>query len=137
MKVRRLGILSTALTVATLQALLGFFIALFILLMNLGLGIVFSGATGDQSALGAFLGIGAVLIIVLPIMQWVGGFIMTIILVAIYNLVAGWTGGIDLQFEQQQTYQPVPPQSVQQTPPPVAPEQQMPPQAPPQIPPAQ
>jgi|HubBroStandDraft_2_1064218.scaffolds.fasta_scaffold98041_2 hypothetical protein len=43
-------------------------------------------------------GIGAVLAIFLPIVYAVGGFIAGVISAFAYNLVAKWTGGLELTF---------------------------------------
>lgn len=42
---------------------------------------------------------GPLMIVVLPIMYGVAGFIGGIIFAALYNLVAGWTGGVEITLE--------------------------------------
>jgi hypothetical protein len=43
-------------------------------------------------------GAGAILFIFLPIVYAIVGFIAGVITAFVYNLVAGWTGGIELTF---------------------------------------
>jgi hypothetical protein len=42
---------------------------------------------------------GPLMIVVLPVMYGVFGFIGGIIFAALYNLVAGWTGGVEITLE--------------------------------------
>ncbi len=51
-----------------------------------------------QSAL-PFAGVGVAAIIILPIVYGCIGFVMTLIMAALYNLVAGWVGGMEIQAE--------------------------------------
>ncbi|MDA3833204.1 MAG: hypothetical protein PF495_07385 [Spirochaetales bacterium] len=40
-----------------------------------------------------------VLILLMPFLYGIFGFVMTAIFCLIYNLIAGWTGGVELEFE--------------------------------------
>jgi hypothetical protein len=52
-------------------------------------------------ALFAFMpGKSAVMMIVFPVVYTVSGFVFTLIAAWIYNLVAGWTGGIEYTSEE-------------------------------------
>jgi len=42
---------------------------------------------------------GPLMIVVMPVMYGVAGFIGGIIFAALYNLVAGWTGGVEITLE--------------------------------------
>jgi len=44
-------------------------------------------------------GLGSVFVILIPIFYAAMGFVFGIIAAAIYNLIAGWTGGIEFTFE--------------------------------------
>ena len=94
--IRRIGVLSTAKVLGVLYALLGLiFGALFTCISLFGAlaaRSVFGEGGGD---FGALFGIGA--IIVLPILYGILGFIGGAIMAALYNLVAGWVGGIELE----------------------------------------
>lgn len=50
--------------------------------------------TAVPGVAGIGVGFGLLSIIILPIMYAIGGFIMGIITAFIYNIVAGWVGGI-------------------------------------------
>ena len=74
----------------------------------LQLGIVFAVLYGLISCiavpfiiLGALVGhggFGIIFAIFIPILYAIGGFIGGIITAFVYNLVAGWTGGVELTF---------------------------------------
>ncbi|MEK6374241.1 MAG: hypothetical protein AABO58_16260 [Acidobacteriota bacterium] len=42
---------------------------------------------------------GAAAVVALPIFYGILGFIMTLIMAALYNLVAGWVGGVELDVQ--------------------------------------
>jgi hypothetical protein len=97
MIIRRIGILSAAKISAALYGAIGLIAGLFISLFSL-LGMA-AAMGGDRSAgaMGALFGIGS--IILLPIFYGVLGFISGAISAFIYNLVAGFVGGIELEVE--------------------------------------
>lgn len=91
MILKRLGPLSCAKVSGVLDGLIGLIV-----------GAVFSliaivGAVIGHSSTGVFFGIGAV--VVFPILYGVFGFVGGAIMAWIYNLVVGWTGGIEVEFE--------------------------------------
>jgi hypothetical protein len=91
MFIKRIEPVQCAKMAGTLYALLGFII-----------GIIFSlfALTGGAAAglpFGTAFGIGAV--ILLPLLYGCIGFIMSLIMAAFYNLVAGWIGGLEIQVE--------------------------------------
>lgn len=58
-------------------------------------------ATMPMSRIGMMpgAGIGIFAIILFPILYFIGGFIFGIILAALYNLIARWTGGIEMTLD--------------------------------------
>jgi len=90
MVIRRVGVLSFAKVTGLLYALLGFVIGACISLFSL-VGSSF-GPRGS-GAMGALFGAAA--IIALPIFYGLLGFISSLIGAALYNLVAGWVGGVE------------------------------------------
>jgi hypothetical protein len=72
-----------------LYALLGFIFGVVFAIASL------AGSSGPMPGIGGF---GWLSIIVFPIVYGVIGFIAGIILALLYNLVAGWTGGVELTF---------------------------------------
>ena len=61
-------------------------------------------SAGGTSPFAVILGMGVGFIVVLPLMYAAMGFLAGIIGAFIYNLLAGWIGGFELEFSQ-----PVPP----------------------------
>lgn len=49
---------------------------------------------GDAGALGMIFGVAA--IVMLPIFYGCLGFVMTLLVAALFNLAAGWTGGVEV-----------------------------------------
>ena len=89
---RRIGIVSLGKVYMVLGAILGLFegvifAAVGTLISSLGVG----GTAGFAA------GFGVLSIVILPIFFAIGGFIVGAIFALLYNLVAGWVGGI--QFE--------------------------------------
>jgi len=94
-KIRRVGVLSLGTMLAAIYAALGIVLLPFFLIAGI------FGALADQAGGGAeAAGAGIVMVLVaifLPIFYGVFGFISGIIVAAIYNLIAGWTGGIEVE----------------------------------------
>ena len=92
MVIRRVGPLSCAKVAGLLYLILGFVFGALISLFTLGSSLV-----PDQSE-GTFGGMifGAGAIVILPICYAVLGFVMTLVMAALFNLVAGITGGIEV-----------------------------------------
>jgi hypothetical protein len=93
-KVKRLGVLSVANILGILYAIIGLILGLFIALFST-LGSTFGG---DFDPLG--FGLGFFSIIVFPILYGVMGWIGGVISAGLYNLVAKWVGGIQVELEQ-------------------------------------
>ena len=82
-QIRRFGVFQTAKVIGTLYALLG--------LVLVPIFLIASMFTPKQE------GIGAGLALALPILYGVCGFIFTALGCAIYNLVSGLVGGIEVE----------------------------------------
>jgi hypothetical protein len=99
MVIRRVGPLSCAKIAGAVYAVIGLCFGLFFA----AFGSLFSAAGMASDApsgmpmIGALFGIGA--IVILPILYGVMGFIATLISAAIYNLVAGVVGGIEIDVQ--------------------------------------
>lgn len=92
-KLKRLEVLSVAKLQAVLMAVIGLITGIFYAL----LGAAFSVLAGPAGLGG---GLGFFAIIVLPIIYAVIGFILGAISAFLYNLIAGWVGGIEIEFEE-------------------------------------
>ncbi len=94
MVVRRVGPLSVAKISGVLYAIFGFIAGAFISLFS----VVGSAFTPDNAGFpGLLFGIGA--IILLPIVYGLLGFVFSLLGAALYNLIAGWVGGIELDLQ--------------------------------------
>jgi hypothetical protein len=96
MVVKRVDPLSFAKITGVLYALLGLcFGAIFTLVAAVGAAV--SDRLYGGSGLGFLLGIGSV--IALPIFYGGLGFLFSLIAAALYNVVAGWVGGVAMEIE--------------------------------------
>jgi hypothetical protein len=84
-QIRRLGVVQTAKVMAVMYGLMGLVFVPFILI-----GFAFTG----QSGLIGFAGL-----LIFPVLYAIFGFIFVAIGCALYNLVAGWVGGIEFETE--------------------------------------
>jgi len=94
MIVRRVGPLSFAKVTAMLYALMGLIFGACISLFSL-LGSAFGPK--EMFGGGILFGVGA--IVALPIFYGILGFIVSLISAALYNLVASWVGGVELDVQ--------------------------------------
>ena len=82
---------------------LGIVLGVIYAIFGLLAGVIFATFGSAMYALAprslGFGGFGVFSIVLFPIGYFVAGFIGGIITAAIYNLVAGWTGGIKLRFD--------------------------------------
>jgi hypothetical protein len=85
---------------AILNALLGLIAGFFISAGALFMSAIASrmSESPESGLFAALFGVGA--IIFMPIIYGIMGFIMGLITAWLYNLVAGWVGGIEMEFEQ-------------------------------------
>jgi hypothetical protein len=84
------GAVSCAKVAGLLYVILGFIFGAFVSLFA-GAGLFAAGTEGPFPAL-----FGTAAIVILPICYGVFGFVMTLILASLFNLVVGITGGIEV-----------------------------------------
>jgi hypothetical protein len=101
MVLRSIGVLSAGKVMGITYALLGLIPGVIIALAAMA-GVAGNANQGDHSAL-PFLGMGAFAVVFIPLLYGIGGFIGGIICAAVYNLVAGVVGGLELEFERRGT----------------------------------
>jgi len=95
MVIRRVNPLSLAKVSAMLYALLGLiFGAIFSLISVVGSAFI---PRQGGAGMGMLFGVGA--IVALPIFYGAVGFVMSLIGAALYNLIAGWVGGVEIEVQ--------------------------------------
>ena len=90
-ELKKVDVLSVALIVGCLYAILGFFIGIIFALI----GAAFMGLAEVPRGFGLFFGVAA--IIFMPILYGVLGFIFGAIFAFLYNVLAGRIGGIKIE----------------------------------------
>ncbi|MBN2423256.1 hypothetical protein JXB41_08595 [Candidatus Woesearchaeota archaeon] len=92
-KIKKIGVLSAGKVLGILYAILGIFIGL----VYSGIAIVFSAFSKSlyPGIFSFIFGIGA--IITMPIIYGIMGFIGGILTALLYNLIAKWIGGIEVE----------------------------------------
>ncbi len=95
MVITRVGPLSCAKVAGTLYVVLGLIFGGIFSIVALAGGLVAGDA--DIGLLSGMFGVGAV--VLLPILYGCFGFVMTLILAALYNVVAGLVGGVELDVQ--------------------------------------
>lgn len=88
---RKLGVLSVAKVQAVLMAVIGFIMGIFSAISG-----TIIGTLAGSAALGASLGLLS--IVIFPVVYAFIGFVGGAISAFLYNLVAGWIGGIEMDF---------------------------------------
>jgi hypothetical protein len=91
MILKRIGPVSAAKISGALYALMGLIAGAFISLFS----VVGSAFAPHQAGFGGLI-FGAGALVALPIFYGVFGFIATLIAAALYNMLAGWLGGMEL-----------------------------------------
>ena len=97
MVIKRIGVLKAGVFQACFMALLGLVFGLGMLMFGTMLGGLFGASHSGMGMMGVGMGIG--MVIFLPIMYGVIGFIAGAIGAFLYNLVAGWIGGIEMDVD--------------------------------------
>jgi hypothetical protein len=120
MTIRRLGVLSFAKIQAMVGAVMGLIIGLFYAFIFTVLGAVVTQAAPGNAGFGppgggfgppgggmspaggvaAFAGIGLMMVVLMPILSGIGGFIGGALIALIYNLSAGLVGGLEIETDQ-------------------------------------
>jgi hypothetical protein len=128
-RIRRFGVLKTATVVAVMYMLI---VAVFVIpLALIGLLIAPSQGSGAGSTIAGIVTLGVVAIFGYGLLGWV----FTAIAAAVYNLAAGWVGGIEVQVETVAPPPPLPAWGTTGTLPPAPPSGTLPPAPPPAGPP--
>ena len=97
---KRIGVRSSAKLAGLLYGLMGLIFGAIVSLVAL-LGSSVSENTQEQA--GILFGVGAV--VILPVLYGVVGYIAGAISTALFNLVAGWAGGLEIEIEMSQVPQ--------------------------------
>ena len=95
MVVKRIGPLSVGKIAGTLYAVMGVLIGAVVSLIAMAGGMASDSAAG--SGFGALIGVGA--IVLFPLLYGGLGFIFTMIMAVLYNVVAGIVGGVELDLQ--------------------------------------
>jgi hypothetical protein len=98
MVIKRISPMSCAKVSGLLYAVIGLLIGACFTLFLTTLG---SLIPQDEQQMGGFVGMlfGAGAIVILPVFYGVLGFIGGAILAVVYNFIAGWTGGIEIEVQ--------------------------------------
>lgn len=94
--IKRFGVLSVAKVCAAISLVIGLIAGILLILFG-GLITLFMGPYAPEAAMG--VGLGIVAIIILAIGGAIGGFIYGAVAAFIYNLAAGWFGGVEMDLE--------------------------------------
>ena len=94
-RIKRIAPLKTGIVLGVLYALMSLIMVPFMMIAGVGIAAA-SKQAGTPLPFAFLFGIGALF---LPILYGVIGFIFGVIAAAIYNLVAKWTGGIEVTVE--------------------------------------
>lgn len=89
-RVKKFGVLQTAKVGALIYALVSMIIIM---------PFAFLGSMFTEEFFPEFADIGAIALLFIPIMYGIVGFIFTAISCAVYNIIAGFTGGIEIEME--------------------------------------
>jgi len=98
MVLKRIGVVSSGKLSGVFYALIGLIIGAILSLVSL-LGMAFGAMS--ESPLGALGGLlfGLAAIIAMPVLYGIIGFIAGLAMAALYNLVAGITGGLEIELQ--------------------------------------
>jgi hypothetical protein len=99
MVIRRIGVLSLAKIQAVLGAGIGLIIGICIALFSLlgGGALMASGQDGSSAGAGMMMGMGLGAVIIFPIFYAVVGFIGGLLSAWLFNLAAGFVGGLEIE----------------------------------------
>ena len=94
MVIRRVGPLSLAKVTGVLYAIIGLFFGGIMSLFSM-VGSAFAPQGSDAGFMGMAFGVAA--IVILPIFYGILGFVFSLIGAALYNVIAGMTGGVEIE----------------------------------------
>lgn len=96
MRLRRVGVLSVAMFGGAAGVIMGLFAGGMMFLVS-AVGVGFSGQAGANAPVAA-VGMGLGMLIMAPLFYGVAGFIGGALNAFVYNVVAGMSGGIEMEF---------------------------------------
>jgi len=97
MRLKRVGIFSSGLFMGAGGACMGLIFGGIVVLMTLaGAGAAQNGPGGNE--VGMAIGMGVAAIFIAPLLYGIGGFIAGVFYAFVYNLIAGMTGGLEMEF---------------------------------------
>ena len=101
-ELKKLGVISVAKIYSIIMAIIGFVIGLFITIFTVIFGAAMTSFPGATYPSMAFIpiAIGLLSIIITPIMMGIAGFIIGAIFAILYNWVASWAGGVELDLHK-------------------------------------
>ena len=114
-KIRRIGVISMATTQAVLMMALSLVVVLIyaviggsVLAIGAAAGSSSTGAGGPSPAQLAGMGVGMIIamVIFVPMIYGAMGFIFGALGALIYNVVAGWTGGVEMELLDREDARP-------------------------------
>jgi hypothetical protein len=94
MVINRVGPLSAAKLAGTLYAILGLIFGAIVSMVSLAGGMAAGNDEPGAAAMGAIFGVGAV--ILLPLLYGCLGFLMTLLMAALFNMTARIAGGLEI-----------------------------------------
>ena len=111
MVIKRFGVLSAAKLYAVVMAAIGLIIGipLGLIMMVIGAAVMSMGRDGAAGG-GVGIGMGLFYMIGLPIMYGLMGFIFGALGALVYNMAAGFLGGLELELENADATSAAPPQ---------------------------
>lgn len=103
LKLRRIAPLQAGKMLAAFYGLMSLlFIPFMLFFMAMGSFAARHQGSGSASPMPLMFGLGVGFMVLIPFFYAAMGFILGVISAAIYNLLAGWIGGIELEFEAKQ-----------------------------------
>ncbi|KFN49640.1 hypothetical protein [Arenimonas composti] len=99
MVIKRIGVISCAKVMGVLYAGIGLLIGLLYALFALvgGGAMMASGASEAAFGGGVMMGIGVAMVVIAPIVYGLMGFLAGLLTAWLYNLAAGFAGGIEIE----------------------------------------
>ena len=89
MKIKKIGVLSFGKILGFIFTFLGFVLGLTVTLLS-----VMGVSLGSEDSVQTVSSIGYAAVIILPVLYGVMGFIAGVVFAGLFNLAAGWVGGI-------------------------------------------
>ena len=101
LRIRKLGILSVAKMYAAIMLVISLLISIpyGLIIMVFGAALIGTGERGGMAAGGGSIVAGLAVMIILPIVYSAMGFVFGAIGALLYNLFAGFVGGIEIEVE--------------------------------------